>query len=77
MDLLRRPSALPVCRLRAFAATTLLLVVLVILGGMELGVVPGSPVLDPPAKPDTVVETKDRDPLCPALSPSLLSSKGS
>jgi hypothetical protein len=74
VDLLRRPFGLPDRRLRDLVATTLLQVVLVLLmGGAELGVVPGFPALVLPARLEAVV-AKGREPRTPALSPFLLLS---
>jgi hypothetical protein len=57
------------------AASTLLQVVLVpLLGGVELGVVPGSLDLALPAKLDAVVAIKGRERVAPAWSPFLLVS---
>jgi hypothetical protein len=75
VDLPRRPSVLPACQLLDFKTTTLLLVVLVLLGGLEPGMVPGSPPLALPAMLGVVVALVDKDPLGPTLPPSLLSSK--
>ena len=70
-----RPFVLPDRRLLDLVVPTLLRVVLVLLGGVELGVEPGSLDLALPAKLDAVVAIKDRERVAPALSPFLRVSK--